>query len=150
MGPHGAPWAPSSPVVGRRIFVFFYNKCISPFWGVQNGSRLRGWDPPSEIRAEILCLLVVGRVQMVARRPIWWQKGVIWGPLVVRAALAHPWAWGVGGWGGPRPLIVVGACLALGACLFFSACLTSGACLVLGACLVAGACLASGACLTVA
>ena len=24
-------------------------------------------------------------------RPIWWPKGVIWGPLGFRAALAHPW-----------------------------------------------------------
>ena len=63
---------------------------LGPTW-VRKKLRSRGWDTPSEIRAEILCLLAVGRVQMVARRPIWWQKNVIWGPLGFRAQLAHPW-----------------------------------------------------------
>ena len=66
-----------------------------PIFGVKNGFkklRLRGWDPPSQNRAAILRLGAVSRSQMVAWRPIWWQKDVIWGPLGFRAALAHPWA----------------------------------------------------------
>ena len=54
--------------------------------------RLRGRDPPGEIRSEILPLGAVPRSQMVLRRPIWGQKGVIWGPLGFRAQPAHPWA----------------------------------------------------------
>merc|ERR1711995_232387 len=47
-------------------------------------------DPHGEIRAGILCRIPVLKSQMVGWRPIWWQKGVIWGPLGFRAQPAHP------------------------------------------------------------
>ena len=46
-------------------------------------------DPHGEIRAGILCRIPVLKSQMVGWRPIWWQKGVIWGPLGFRAQPAH-------------------------------------------------------------
>ena len=47
-------------------------------------------DPHGEIRAGILCRIPVLKSQMVGWRPIWWQKGVTWGPLGFRAWPAHP------------------------------------------------------------
>ena len=47
-------------------------------------------DPHGEIRAGILSRIPVLRSQMVGWRPIWWQKGVTWGPLGFRARPAHP------------------------------------------------------------
>ena len=46
-------------------------------------------DPHGEIRAGILCRIPVLKSQMVGWRPIWWQKGVTWGPLGFRAQPAH-------------------------------------------------------------
>ena len=43
--PHGAPWAPSSPVVVRRNFEKFTKNCISPFWGTKMGQKLAPWGP---------------------------------------------------------------------------------------------------------
>ena len=94
-GAHGRPRAPSPLVVVRRNFEKFTKIGIFPFFGSKMGQkklRLRGRDPPSQNRAAILRLGAVSMSKMVARRPIWWQKGVIWGPLGFRAALAHPWA----------------------------------------------------------
>ena len=96
---HGAPWAPSSPVVVRRNFEKLTKIDIFPIWGSKMGQkkmRLRGRDPPSQNRAAILRLGVVSMSQMVARRPIWWQKGWFGGTLGFRAAPAHPWALGPG------------------------------------------------------
>ena len=53
------------------------------------GFRTRG--PHGEIRAGILSRIPVLKSQMVGWRPIWWQKGVTWGPLGFWAQLAHPW-----------------------------------------------------------
>merc|ERR1711965_349388 len=58
-------------------------------------------DPHGEIRAGILCRIQVLKSQMVGWRPIWWRKGVTWGPLGFRAqpaprgphgAHGAPWA----------------------------------------------------------
>ena len=98
LSPNGSrtgPRTPTDPKSHKLAFPHLWG----PKW-VKKKLRLRGWDPPSEIRAAILRLLVVSRSQMVARRPIWWQKGWFWGPLGFRAALAPPWA---GGWGGGGP-----------------------------------------------
>ena len=115
LGPHGAPWGPMGPHVPqvRLLLCGAISKSsqkltFSHFWGpkwIKKTLRLRGWDPPSEIRAAILWPGAVGRVQMVAWRPIWWQKGWFWGPLGFRAQLAHPWALGPLGPGplGPGP-----------------------------------------------
>ena len=93
-GPHGSPWAPSSPVVVRRNFEKFTKIGIFPFLGgpkwVKKKLRLRGWDPPSHNRAAILRPGAVSMSQMVAWRPIWWQKGWFWSPLGFRAQPAHP------------------------------------------------------------
>ena len=76
------------------------------FWGPKRCLKklgVRPRDPHGQIRAGILCRIPVLKSQMVGWRPIWWQKGVIWGPLGFRAALAHPWAQG-GGVGGSQAL----------------------------------------------
>merc|ERR1712138_6324 len=68
------------------------------FWNPKRGEKklaFRPRDPHGEIRAGILCRIPVLKSQMVGWRPIWWQKGVIWGPLGFRAQPAHPWGrWG--------------------------------------------------------
>ena len=110
-GPHGAPWGPMGshgapmgahgrpmgPKSARSCTAQFRKKSQKfafsdlggPKW-VKKKLRLRGWDPPDEIRAQILRILAVSMSQMVARRPIWWQKGWFWGPLGFRAQPAHP------------------------------------------------------------
>ena len=55
---------------------------------VKLGFRPR--DPHGEIRAGILRILPPEMSKTVGWRPIWWQKGVILGPLGFRARLAHP------------------------------------------------------------
>ena len=50
----------------------------------------RGRDLSGEIRAEILHRTPLRMSKTVGWRPDWCQKGVIWGPLGFRAALAHP------------------------------------------------------------
>ena len=115
LGPLGAPWGPMGPPWGpmgpmgplgphgpqvRLLLCGAISKSSQKlafpyFWGpkwVKKKLRLRGWDPPGEIRAEILRRFPVAKSQMVPRRPIWRQKSVIWGPLGFRAALAHLWA----------------------------------------------------------
>ena len=64
--------------------------CRSKMGQKKLGFRPR--DPHGEIRAGILSRIPVLKSRMVGWRPVWWQKGVIWGPLGFRAALAHPWA----------------------------------------------------------
>ena len=113
LGPLGAPWGPMGPPWGpmgpmgplgphgpqvRLLLCGAISKssqklAFSHFWGpkwVKKKSRLRGWDPPSQNRAAILRLGAVSMSKMVARRPIWWQKGWFWGPLGFRAQPAHP------------------------------------------------------------
>ena len=51
---------------------------------------IRAPGPHGEIRAGTLRRIPVSMSQMVGWRPIWWQKGVIWGPLGFRARPAHP------------------------------------------------------------
>ena len=53
----------------------------------KNGSRPR--DPHGEIRAGILCRILVLKSKMVGWRPIWWQKGEIRCPLGFRAQPAY-------------------------------------------------------------
>ena len=102
-GPHGAPWAPwgpSSPVVVRRNFEKFTKIGIwpqvrlllcgaiskssqnlafvhfgGPKWAKKKVEIEGAGPPPSENRTAILRLGAVSRSKMVARRPIWWQKG---------------------------------------------------------------------------
>ena len=65
---------PKSTLAGAVIFNNFTKIEILPFFEskmVEKKLRLRGWDPPGEIRAEILPLGAVPRSQMVPRRPIW-------------------------------------------------------------------------------
>ena len=57
---------------------------------VEKKLRLRGWHLSGEIRAEILHRTPLRMCKTVGWRPDWYQKGVIWGPLGFRAALAHP------------------------------------------------------------
>ena len=94
MGPHGPQvrlllCGAISKSSQKFAFVHFGG----PKW-VKKKLRLRGRDPPSQNRTAILRLGAVSMSKMVARRPIWWQKGVIWGPLGFRAQLAHPCAGG--------------------------------------------------------
>ena len=66
---------------------------ILVIWGhcwVNKKMSLRGWDLSGEIRAEIPHRTPLRMCKMVGWRPDWCQKGVIWGPLGFRAALAHP------------------------------------------------------------
>ena len=58
---------------------------------VEKKLRLRGWDLSGEIRAEILRISPLRMSKMVGWRPIWCQKGVIFGPMGFRAQLAHLW-----------------------------------------------------------
>ena len=105
LGPHGAPWGPKFARSCAAQFRKVHKKLHFPILWIQNGSKkveIEGVGPPSEIRAAIMRILAVSRSQMVARRPIWWQKGWIWGPLGFRAALAHPWAWGGRGGGAAK------------------------------------------------
>jgi len=63
------------------------------FLGSKMGEQKLGfspWDPHGVIRAGILCRIPVSRSKMVGWRPIWWQKGVTWGPLGFWARPAHP------------------------------------------------------------
>ena len=53
--------------------------------------RLRGRDPPSDLRAEILRISALVVSKPVGWRPNLCQKGVIWGPLGFRTQLARPW-----------------------------------------------------------
>ena len=72
------------------------NSNFDDFWSflvqkmVQKKLSLRGWDLSGEIRAEILHRTPLRMSKTVGWRPDWYQKGVIWGPLGFRAALAHP------------------------------------------------------------
>ena len=100
---HMGPMGPHGPQVRLllcgAISKSSQNLAFSHFWcpkWVKKKLRLRGRDPPSQNRAAILRLGAVSMSKMVARRPIWWQKGVIWGPLGFRAQLAHPCAGGGG------------------------------------------------------
>ena len=62
---------------------------LGPKW-VNKKFGFRPRDPHGEIRSGILRPGPVSKCQMVGWRPIWWQKGVIWGPLGFRAQPAHP------------------------------------------------------------
>ena len=94
----GAPWAPGPQIhcygsqkksksSQKIIFLAF----LGPNW-VKKKLGFGPRDPHGEIRAGILCRIPVLKSQMVPRRPIWWRKGVTWGPLGFRAQPAHPWA----------------------------------------------------------
>ena len=99
-GPSGPPWALWAPLEPRircdgcsinsknlpQIHMFSF---VGPKW-VNKKLGFRPWDPHGEIRAGILRRIPVSRSQMVGWRPIWWQKGVTWGPLGFRARPAHP------------------------------------------------------------
>ena len=66
---------------------------MSAFWGPKWVNKKLGFrprDPHGEIRAGILRILPPEMSKTVGWRPIWWQKGVIWGPLGFRARPAHP------------------------------------------------------------
>ena len=67
--------------------------CIFLFMGSGVGQEkveIEGVPSPSDLRAEILRRTPVWKLQMVPWRPIWWQKGWLWGPLGFRAQPAHP------------------------------------------------------------
>ena len=84
-GPHGAP---NPPRRGQSIFRKLPKIDILAFLGCETKVEIEGREPPGEIRAEILRGFPVPESQMVPRRPIWRQKGVIWGPLGFQAWLA--------------------------------------------------------------
>ena len=105
-GPMGPPWGPMGPMgplgphgpqvrlllcgaISKSSQKLAFSHFGDPKW-VKKKLRLRGWDPPSQNRAAILRLGAVSMSKMVARRPIWWQKGWFWGPLGFRAQPAHP------------------------------------------------------------
>ena len=95
LGPPWAPWAPGAP--NPLLWVPINSKtCQKIYFGALLGCHkgetnlgFRPWDPHGEIRAGILCRIPVLKSQMVGWRPIWWQKGVTWGPLGFRAQPAH-------------------------------------------------------------
>ena len=97
LGPYGADLAPSPPgqlqrSSQRRFFLaenHFFGLLVQKM--VKKKLRLRGWDLSSEIRAGILHRTPPRMSKMVRWRPIWWQKGPIWGPLGFRAQPAHLW-----------------------------------------------------------
>ena len=100
-GPHGPQvrlllWGAISKSLQKLAFSHFWG----PKW-VKTKIEIEGVGPPSQNRAAILHLGAVSMSQMVARRPIWWQKGWLWGPLGFRAQPAHPWALGPGPRSGP-------------------------------------------------
>ena len=103
-GPLRAPWAPQGAGISKpccygaalpRRGVFFRPKIDlsqkSMPKMVKKKLRLRGWDPPGEIRAEILCRMAPEMPKMTIWRPDWGQKGCSGGPLGFRGQLAHPW-----------------------------------------------------------
>ena len=103
----GAPWAahgqaPKGPLgpLGPQIHCYGSQINSKPcqkidFWALlgpkwaEKKFGFRPQDPHGEIGAGILCRIPVSKSQMVGWRPIWWQKGVIWGPLGFRAQPAH-------------------------------------------------------------
>ena len=108
LGPQGAPWgpqgAPRGPPgpLGAQIHCYGSRINSKPsqkidFWAflgpkwVKKKLGFRPRDPYGEIRAGILRILPPEMSKTVGWRPIWWQKGVTWGPLGFRAQLAHPW-----------------------------------------------------------
>ena len=91
MGPRG----PTFAHLLRGAFLFVHRKMTFPNLGGgskmgQQKVEIEGVPTPySDVRTGILWPGPVGRLQMVLRRLIWWQKAVIWGPLGFRAQPAH-------------------------------------------------------------
>ena len=80
-------------IVQEANTVLFSRNDFSQILTPQNVKKSRYYprDPSRKIRAEILRRIPASRSRMDLWRPIWWPKGVIWGPLGFRAAQAHPW-----------------------------------------------------------
>ena len=84
------PWGPKSDEMGANNFKTLPENKFLYIFGPKIKEKKLGFrprDPHGEIRAGILRRIPVSRSQMVGWRPIWWQKGVNWGPW-----LAHLWA----------------------------------------------------------
>ena len=95
----GAPWAPRAPGAPDPLlwvadkFKTLPENLLLGICGSKIGEQKLGFrprDPHGEIRAGILRRIPVLKSQMVGWRPIWWQKGVTWGPLAFQAQPAHP------------------------------------------------------------
>ena len=102
-GAQGPPWGPRGPLgpLGPQIHCYGSRINSKPsqkidfwaFWSPKRCIKKLGFgprDPHGEIRAGILCRIPVLKSQMVGWRPVWWRKGVTWGPLGFRTQPAHP------------------------------------------------------------
>ena len=97
LGPLGPPWAPGAPnpllwvadkfktLPENRLLGILESKTVHQKVGIWAPGPPRR-DPGRNSEPDPGFL----KSQMVPRRPIWWRKGVTWGPLGFWAQPAHP------------------------------------------------------------
>ena len=103
--PQKGPFGPKSIAMGADNFKSLPENLLFVILGSKITKKIgiQAPGPHGEIRAGILFRIPGLKSQMVGWRPIWWQKGVTWGPLgSPRGPIGPPWAQGA-----PNPLLWV-------------------------------------------
>ena len=94
-GPLGPPWAPGAPNpllwVADKFKTLPENIFLGIFWSKIGEQKvgIQALGPPRRHPGRNSEPIPGLKSQMVGWRPIWWQKGVIWGPLGFWAQPAH-------------------------------------------------------------